>query len=140
MVVAVGANKLDANRDAYKRSSGTGGFALIGESTLPVIHDLNSQDGRDFFGLDANGMQGVQFVPFRVRDGDDASCLNLNRAQTPRLLGLQPEALDARGAFTFSKTLTGAPSKNPWLLLKQQLADGAVPALGDEASIAWPLG
>jgi ABC-type antimicrobial peptide transport system permease subunit len=75
-----------------------------------------------------------------VRDGDDASCLNLNRAQTPRLLGVQTAALNARGAFTFAKTLKGAPSKGPWLLLNERLEDGAVPAIGDEASIVWALG
>ena len=37
----------------------------------------------------------------RVREGDDASCLNLNRAQKPRLLGVKPELLTDR--FTFAK-------------------------------------
>ncbi len=44
-------------------------------------------------------------VPLRVHDGDDASCLNLNRAQTPRLLGVNPEELQSRKAFTFTARL-----------------------------------
>jgi hypothetical protein len=36
----------------------------------------------------------------RLREGDEASCLNLNRAQTPRLLGVDPNELARRGAFT----------------------------------------
>ncbi|MBK7998696.1 MAG: ABC transporter permease [Verrucomicrobia bacterium] len=117
LVAAIGANRLDAGRDATKRSSGTGGFALFGEATLPVVRDLNSTAGREFYGLDEKAMQGVSVVPFRVRDGDDASCLNLNRAQTPRLLGVKPELLAQRKAFTFAKVLKGLPTANPWELL-----------------------
>ena len=45
LIVSIGVFRLDANRDATKRSSGTGGFALIGETTMPVVQDLNSQVG-----------------------------------------------------------------------------------------------
>ncbi|MEO7297737.1 MAG: ABC transporter permease [Verrucomicrobiota bacterium] len=144
LVVAVAANKLDSNKDSRKRSSGTGGFALIGESTLPVVQNLNTKAGRNFFGLEENDLAGVEFVPFRVRDGDEASCLNLNRAQTPRLLGVKPEMFSARTAFTFSKTLQ--ETKNPWLLLKSAAVtdaplqnDDAIPAIGDANSIQWAL-
>ena len=157
LVVAVAANKLDSNQNSRQRSSGTGGFALIGETTLPVVQDLNTKTGRNFFGLDEHDLAGVQVVPFRVRDGDDASCLNLNRAQTPRLLGVKPELLSTRKAFTFSKGLK--ETKDPWLLLKPdrwsssfslsgdaksadklklELQQG-IPAIGDAASIQWAL-
>ena len=133
MVIAVAANRLDAETDAHERSSGTGGFALIGETALPVLHDLNTDDGRDFFGLNAQDLQGVSFVPMRVRDGDDASCLNLNRAQQPRLLGVNPQLLQSRRAFSFTKN-------NVWTILRERLPDGAVPAIGDANSIRWALG
>src|SRR5205814_6802700 len=81
-----------------------------------------------------------QFVQMRVREGDDASCLNLNRAQHPRLLGVRAAALDQRGAFTFTKVLTGVAKEHPWLALNQPPGDGAVPAIGDAASIQWALG
>ncbi len=97
LIVAVGAFRLDANADAAKRSSGTGGFALLGESTLPVTYDLNGRAGRDFYGLNFPEMKNVSVVAFRVRDGDEASCLNLNRAQKPRLLGVDPEGLRKAG-------------------------------------------
>lgn len=66
---------------------GTGGFALVGESASPIYEDLNSQKGRDTYALDDKLMAGVRIVQMRVRDGDDASCLNLNRAAQPKLLG-----------------------------------------------------
>jgi ABC-type antimicrobial peptide transport system permease subunit len=63
----------------------------------------------------------------RVREGDEASCLNLNRAQQPRLLGVNPDALQERKAFGID-----------WSLLKQN--SEAIPAIGDEASIKWAMG
>jgi putative ABC transport system permease protein len=133
MVIAVAANRLDADADAHTRASGTGGFALIGETALPVLHDLNTEDGRDFFGLNAQDLEGVSFVPLRVRDGDDASCLNLNRAQQPQLLGVNPQLLQSRRAFTFTKN-------SVWTILQERLPDGAVTAIGDANSIRWALG
>ena len=140
LIVAVGANRLESDRGAAARSSGTGGFALYGESTLPVIQDLNSDAGRDFFGLDASVMKGVQFVPLRVREGEDASCLNLNRAQKPRLLGVKPELLSDRGAFEFVKIAERLAPDNPWMHLRRKAGDDAVPAIGDQASILWAMG
>jgi hypothetical protein len=58
-------------------------------------------------------MTNVSVVGMRVRDGDDASCLNLNRAQVPRLLAVRPEELQRRRAFAAD-----------WGLLDQPQADG----------------
>jgi putative ABC transport system permease protein len=140
IVVAVGANRLDANRNAWERSSGTGGFAFIGESSLPIVHDLNAADGRDFYGLNAQDLEGVAFVPMRVREGDDASCLNLNRAQTPRLLGVNPELLQQRKAFSFQKVASGYAADQGWLLLDKTEGADVVPAIGDYNSILWAMG
>jgi ABC-type antimicrobial peptide transport system permease subunit len=145
LIVSIGVFRLDSVRGAEKPSSGMGGFALIGESTLPVVPDLNTERGRDFFALDAQALAGVGFVPFRVRDGDDASCLNLNRAQKPRLLGVDPALL--AGRFTFAKLATGATGlTNPWTALRTNSAFRIphsaleVPAIGDAASIQWAMG
>lgn len=143
LVASIGVFRLDAGRGVERRAAGTGGFALIAEATQPVVQDLNAAAGRDAYGLDANSLAGVSFVPFRVRDGDDASCLNLNRAQTPRLLGVKPELLAERGAFTFAQLADRARAAPPWLVLKHDdaaTADDAVPAIGDAASIQWALG
>jgi hypothetical protein len=142
--VAIGAFRLDENAGAWKRASGTGGFALLGETALPVVQDLNTREGREAWGLDDAVMTGVTVVPLRVREGDDASCLNLNRAQTPRLLGVKPELLAARGAFTFAKVLPELRTTNGWMALqiaeRSASDDTAVPAIGDAASIQWALG
>jgi putative ABC transport system permease protein len=138
LIVAIGVFRLDANQDATKHSSGTGGFALLSESTLPIVQDLNTESGREAFGLGTKDLAGVQVVPFRVHDGDDASCLNLNRAQKPRLLGVNPEALADR--FTFASAAKGLNPERGWELLRSELPDGEVPAIGDANSIEWALG
>jgi putative ABC transport system permease protein len=140
LIASIGAFRLDADADATKRSAGTGGFAFVGEATLPIVHDLNSEQGRTFFGLNAKDLADVAVVPFRVRDGEDASCLNLNRAQKPRLLGVHPQLLQERQAFTFAQFAKGADPSKPWLLLRNRARDGAIPAIGDQASIQWALG
>ena len=141
LVVAVGANKLDAVKDAAKRSSGTGGFLFWGRTTQPVLHDLNRQSGRDFFLLDGEEMLEVRFVSFRVLPGEDASCLNLNRAQRPQLMGVNPAELASRKAFTFAAANRAQSSgANPWMLLNERRTDGAVPAIADQNSMRWAMG
>ena len=158
LIASIGVFRLDANRDATQRSSGTGGFALIGETTMPVVHDLNSQSGRDFFALDEKDLNGVNVVPFRVRAGDEASCLNLNAAQKPRLLGLKPEMMEKR--FSFSKISDPDSLSESWNLLKSKVSapptsikfflfysvttfdlteDAPIPAIGDANSIQWAM-
>lgn len=145
LIVSIGVFRLDANRDATKRSSGTGGFVLIGETTMPVVQDLNSQSGRDFFALSDQDVAGVNVVPFRVQEGDEASCLNLNRAQKPRLLGVKPELLEGR--FSFAGMIHGPPQDLKWNLLRP-LPEGVqfdsdvplVPAIGDANSVQWAMG
>lgn len=141
LIVSIGVFRLDANRDGLKRSSGTGDFALIGESTLPIVQDLNTQSGREAFGLSDQDMEGVSIVPFRVHQGDEASCLNLNRAQRPRVLGVRPELL--KGRFTFA-ALTDNKAADGWSSIQYsassvQSGAEAVPAIGDANSIEWAM-
>lgn len=140
LVVAVGANKLDAVKDAVKRDSGTGGFLFWGQTTQPVLHDLNDQSGRDFFLLDGEEMSKARFVSFRVLPGEDASCLNLNRTQRPQLMGVNPADLAA--SFTFKATADRGHlnAENPWMLLNERRADGDIPAIADWNSMRWAMG
>jgi putative ABC transport system permease protein len=137
LIASIGAFHLDAGKEARERSSGTGGFALIGESALPVLRNLNTPAGREAAGLDSK--TPIQFVSFRIKEGEDASCLNLNRAQRPRLLGVNPQELASRKAFSFSAALD-KNEKSPWLLLNKDFGPGIVSAIGDAASIQWALG
>ncbi len=139
MVVAVGANRRDPLAAPHSRNSGTGGFAFYGESSVAILHDLNTRKGRRALGLADDALDDVTAVQLRVHAGDDASCLNLNRAQQPRLLGVEPEELSRRGAFAFSATLDSR-NEEGWDLLKADLGPGIVPAIGDYPTVFWALG
>ena len=130
MVFAVSSMQENIEKGAAERSSGTGGFALYGESSIPILADLTRSAGWKKLRLDQEShLAGVELLPIKVRDGDDASCLNLNRAQLPRLLGVDPAALESRGAFSAK-----------WSLLQEPLADGCVPGLaGDLNTAQWGL-
>ena len=124
MVIAVDSFRKGAPEDSASRESGTGGFTFIGESSAPIYEDLNSAKGRDAYALDDKLMSGVRVVQMRVRDGDDASCLNLNRAVQPRILGVD-----------FSE-LRDKPFGLDWPGVK---ADGAVPGVVDANTLQWAM-
>jgi hypothetical protein len=139
LVIAVGANRHNPLAQARMRDSGTGGFALFGESAVGVLHDLNSDGGRRLLGLDGRELEGVEIVQLRIHDGDDASCFNLNQAQQPRLLGVQPEQLQMRSAFGFIDTIEDGKKKDAWRLLTRYQGDDVIPAIGDYATVIWAL-
>lgn len=143
MVTAINSFRLDGERGAERRDAGTGGFAYFGESTLPVYEDLDGAEGRKKFGLD--GLEpDFSILSLRVSDGDDASCLNLNRAQSPRLLGVDTAKFAALDPFHFTKTL-GDPGegKSPWSLLSSEEPDTdgipVVPGILDQNTALYAL-
>jgi len=140
IVFTVGANRRSPLTDAEKRESGTGGFALFGESVAPILYDLNSIKGRDFYGLNTINAGKVNFVSFRVKEGDDASCLNLNRVSTPHLIGVNPSELSKRKAFSFIKTTKEVNDENPWGALEHDLSNDVIPGIADQTVIVWGLG
>ncbi len=138
LIASIGVFRLENREGNAARNSGTGGFQFWGESALPVVQNLNSEDGRKSYGLDSALLQNVHFVAIRLREGEDASCLNLNRAQKPRLLGVRPEGLNGR--FSFASMPKTSVAQSPWLLLNDSMGPDEVPAIGDAASIQWALG
>ncbi len=104
---------------------GSGGFSLIAESQLPIVYDLDSAAGRDALGIknDQN-----KFFSFRLKPGDDASCLNLYEPRNPRVLG-------APAAFLAAKRF----GDTPWQLLDEPLPNGVAPAIADANSMEYAL-
>jgi putative ABC transport system permease protein len=113
--------------DAFRKdgsTAGTGGFPLVADSVLPLI------------ALNVPPLDSVQFVPFRLRPGDDTSCLNLYQPRRPRILA--PPARFLRFAhFPFQSS--EGQSRNPWLLLERKPAGGAIPAIADANSMTYVL-
>ncbi|MBN1997251.1 FtsX-like permease family protein [candidate division KSB1 bacterium] len=140
ITIAVGANRTNSLKNAHLRSSGTGGFTLFAETVIPIPYHPNFSNGRQATGLADNQYDSVSFVPFRVREGDDASCLNLNRVTKPRILGVQPKDLSQRRVFTFAKTVPGVDKDNPWSALQTDIAPDIIPGVADMTVITWGFG
>ncbi|HEX6190021.1 MAG TPA: ABC transporter permease [Pyrinomonadaceae bacterium] len=131
----------DLSRD---RKSGTGGFPLMAESLLPLVHDPNSASGREALNIadDVTGspLSSGSFTRFRLRPGDDASCLNLYQPRNPRMLGATAEFIQSN-RFTFQKSLATSADEtgNPWLLLNRRWEDNVVPVIADANSMTYVL-
>ena len=83
---------------------------------------------------------GTRFARFRLRPGEDASCLNLYRPSNPRILGAPPRVHAREGRFSFQDSLasTAEQKANPWLLLDAASSrpEDPIPAIADANS--WP--
>ncbi len=138
LVFAVGANRPQV-RDPESRGSGTGGFAFLGATSLPLARDPDTAEGRALYDLPAEAMDGVRVLALRRRGGDDASCLNLNRVATPPLVGIPAAALDGLGAFRFTKLAPDVDPAHPWRSLALDRGPGVLPAVLDESVAMWSL-
>jgi ABC-type lipoprotein release transport system permease subunit len=139
ILISVDAFRRDASVADTDRRSGVGGYSLMVNTLLPVAHDPNTPEGRDalnLFDLD----DSTRFEPFRLRPGDDASCLNLYEPRNPRILAPRDGFLE-QGRFAFAESLSATPAEreNPWLLLQRQEPDGAVPVIADANSMTYVL-
>ena len=135
LIIAVDAFRRE-ERPALDPRSGTGGFALMAESLLPLIHDPNVGQGREALNLTAPALRDVRLTRFRLLPGDDASCLNLYQPRSPRILAPTGDFL-LRGRFAFQEAVE--QRENPWLLLESRMSDGAIPAITDANSMTYVL-
>lgn len=125
LVLSVASMREDLSAHAGERWSGTGGFELYAQTTTPM---------QEFSRKPLDDAE-VLVIAMRVRDGDDASCLNLNRTSSPRLLGVNPGEMADLGAFDRTKG-----SQSVWRQLEKPLPSGAIPALaGDTDTAMWGL-
>jgi ABC-type antimicrobial peptide transport system permease subunit len=129
--------------DASGPQSGTGGFALLGETALPFVQNPETPEGRDALLIPPSSdpeMAGVALYPARLRPGEDASCLNLYQPKQPRVVGVPPRFVDA-GRFRFGATTATSDETraNPWRLLGPPDANGVVPAIVDATSLQYVL-
>jgi putative ABC transport system permease protein len=160
LLVAVESFRREPDRDFREKTGGSGGFPLLAQSDTPVFLDLNGEamltdienDIQKRFQKEGKPVEAREkkveevrrvfesttVYPFRLRAGDDASCLNLYQASRPRVLGV-PETLIDRGGFQFSDTEAKTPEEkaNPWLLLRG--TGDAVPAFVEENTAIWQL-
>jgi ABC-type antimicrobial peptide transport system permease subunit len=140
IIVSVDAFRKSGGEIADDRSSGTGGFVFIATSELPLLHNPNDAAGREGLIVSAPEFEQTTFTRFRVRPGDDASCLNLYRPTAPTIVAPEKGFIE-EGRFTFAGSLaaTDAERANPWLLLHRPVTGGPVPVIADATSLQYVL-
>ena len=145
IIVAVDAFHREGGGFELDPKSGTGGYVLLADTLLPIAHDPSTAAGRDALNVidyyQAGGpLEGVTLTRFRLRPGEDASCLNLYQAKDPRILAAT-DTFASLNRFSFSGTLAETPeeTENPWRLLHREFEDGAIPAIADATSLTYAL-
>ncbi len=100
--------------DSFRRSGAQaeGGYRYFAESAIPIFYDPNVPEGKQALNLNVD----AKWLSFRLRPGDDASCLNLYQPQNPRVIG--------------------APAS--WITLEPQ-SDGTIPAAVDANTLMYVL-
>ena len=129
LVVSTGAFRKSPESSPYDYKSGTGGFSFWGESASPIYDDLNDQQAIELFDLNKSFFSKSKVIPLRVREGDDASCLNLNKAIRPRIYGVKPSEFSGRFDFV----------EGNWTSLNKKLEKNIVPGLVDQNTMMWAL-
>jgi ABC-type antimicrobial peptide transport system permease subunit len=149
LIVAVSAFRIAPPGSYVEKTSGTGGFALVGQSDVSILPDMNTDDGRIDLNLSQaqrKALGDMKAYACRFKPGDDASCLNLYQTEQPRVVGVT-KAFIERGGFSWAATsaATDPEKQNPWLLLdhafdvnKQTVAD-TVPIVLDQATAIYSL-
>lgn len=143
IIVAVDSFRRDDASAAAVLMRGTGGYPLLAESLLPIVHDPGAREGREALNLststgDETLLSDVRFQRFRLRPGEDASCLNLYQPQQPRILAPTSDFLRQR-RFAFQDGPASFEAENPWLLLERSFEDGAIPVIADANSLQYVL-
>ena len=132
LLVSLNAFRHAPNENKLDPKSGNGGYPFLAESLMPLYNDISSASGSAAYNLQAP----VHAISFRLKPGDDTSCLNLYQPSKPKVLGA-PESFLRLGRFAFAEAIQ--PAENPWLLLTQAPVGGAIPAAADANSMEYVL-
>lgn len=135
IVFSVGLNR-KGFADSSQLRTGTGGYALWCESSVPIYHSMATQAGREKLSLtdlppDTEILQCLRY------SADDASCLNLNKVKNSTVLGIDMNALSASD-FQIEQSLYPLERKAFFEQMKAR-NDSVYPALVDATVLTWGL-
>ncbi|HVJ26103.1 MAG TPA: FtsX-like permease family protein, partial [Vicinamibacterales bacterium] len=140
IIVSVDAFRKGGGEVGGNRAGGTGGYTLVATSELPLVYDPDDPNGREALIVSSPAFDQVMFTRFRVRPGDDASCLNLYKPTAPTIVAPEKGFIE-EGRFTFAASLaqTDEERANPWRLLQRPVTDGPIPVIADATSLQYVL-
>ncbi len=135
IVFSVGLNRRGFS-DNSRLQTGTGGYSLWCESSVPVYHSISSQEGREKLALEdlPSGTEVLQMLRFGA---DDASCLNLNKVTNPTVLGVDMEMLK-NSDFQIEQSLHSNNREETFAMMESK-KDSLYPILVDETVLTWGL-
>lgn len=136
IVFSVGLNR-KGFADSSQIRTGTGGYSLWCESSVPVYYDLATKVGKEKLSL-MDLPENVEILQCLRYRADDASCLNLNKVITPTVLGVDMKAL-LESDFQVEQNLY---EEDRNLVFERMCArqDSVYPALVDATVLTWSLG
>ncbi|MBQ16447.1 MAG: hypothetical protein CMJ65_04930 [Planctomycetaceae bacterium] len=150
LITAVASGRRNPVDEWPDRLTGGGGFLLVAESSQPLLYDPGTSHGRKSLELDERLTTGetellehMEIHSFRLKPGEESSCLNLYQTRQPTILGATRRTI-ARGGFRF----VGADVENPWTLLEQdpemvEMDSGKTipvyPVIGDMNTLQYSL-
>jgi ABC-type antimicrobial peptide transport system permease subunit len=132
-------NRMESDSGISDLSGGTGGYLLWCETGVPVDEDLTTNKGKLEFGLDDDIFKEADIVQFARKEGDDASCLNLNHIVTPAIIGFDPSVFIKRKAFSFASVISDFTGENPWELLDMTPGRNTIYGIADQTVLDWGL-
>ncbi|GHT59308.1 hypothetical protein AGMMS50239_05650 [Bacteroidia bacterium] len=91
IVFSVGLNRRGFVDNA-QLASGTGGYSLWCESSVPIYHNMSTIEGRKKLAL-SDLPEDAHVIQMTRYSADDASCLNLNKVSQPTVLGVDMDLL-----------------------------------------------
>ncbi|MCL2435276.1 MAG: FtsX-like permease family protein, partial [Lentimicrobiaceae bacterium] len=121
IVFSVGLNRRSF-ADSSQIRTATGDFSLWCETSVPIYHNLQTEEGRAKLGL-SDLSKETHIIQLLKYNADDASCLNLNKVVTPNVLGIDMNEL-----------------KDSDFKITQIIENSVYPALVDETVLQWSLG
>ncbi|GHV67165.1 hypothetical protein FACS1894199_12080 [Bacteroidia bacterium] len=139
IVFSVGLNR-QGFTDSSQLLSGTGGYSLWCETTVPIYHNMATPQGREKLALSDLPLE-VRVLQFTRYASDDASCLNLNKVTQPTVLGVDMAQLkDSDFEVVRSIYADNTALFDSLGFACQTNADAPVyPALIDETVLTWGL-
>lgn len=136
IVFSVGLNR-KGFADSSQIRTGTGGYTLWCESSVPVYYDLSTSEGKAKLSL-SDLAEDTEILQCLRYDADDASCLNLNKVTTPTVLGVNMKALSS-GDFRIERTVYGESEDAVFERMRER-TDTVYPALVDATVLTWGIG
>ena len=140
IIVSVDAFRRGGGELTQDPHSGTGGYVLLAQSEVPIVQNPDTQAGREALLVQSPEFARAGFTRFRVRPGEDVSCLNLYRPGNPTIIAPEASFAEER-RFDFASSLAASDEEraNPWLLLRRAMPDGSVPVIADATSLQYVL-